>query len=250
MKVIYPDYISSVTADEEDANYLAVNLQDDHPKKVWKGTSRDAVVTIVASAGGALAIIATNATSVTIVLSVGQSISWDTGISWNTSGDDDTTETTLLTGDTDGVIWSDFDTARTSNFTATITLTADAGEIIQAGVIRCGTANIYADPSPGVREGLRDYSIVKELNNGATYFRKRDVVRDFEFSIIEDRDVDFYEFMIDVSKAAGPEPLAWRIVDGATDAEWIVFARFDSMPRGSHVTSIMSQIDINLLEVL
>ena len=256
MKCIYPDNISLISADEENADYPVDNLLDEHPKKVWKGTSRDAVVTAIITAGGALVVFATNATSVNLAISSGQSISWDSGISWDTgiswdsSGDSDTSETTLLTGDIDGVAWWDFAVARSSNFTATITLTADAGEIIRAGVIRCGTVNAYRDPNAGIKEGLRDYSIVKELSNGATYIRKRDVVRTFEFALWEDRDTDFYEFMLDVSRELGPEPMAWRIMDTVTDEEWIVFARFDRMPGGSHDLPSQSMIDINLLEVL
>ena len=56
MKVIYPDNIASISADEEDANYPVSNLQNNHPKKVWKGTSRDAVITAIVQGGGALAV--------------------------------------------------------------------------------------------------------------------------------------------------------------------------------------------------
>ncbi len=257
MKCIYPDNISAISADEEGAGYPVTNLQDNHPKKVWKGTSRDAIVTAIVSGGGALAIIATNATSITIAISSGQTWVLDTGwaldTGWvlDTTGSSDTTETSLLPGDISGCLWSDFAAARTSSFTATITLTAAAGEIIQAGVIKCGTLRTFVDPRYGIQEGLRDYSIVKELNNGATYTRKRDVVRDFNFSIIEDRDTDFYIFMITVAKALGPVPIAWRICTvTVTDSEWIVFCRFDQMPRGSHDFKSHSQIDISLLEVL
>jgi len=256
MKCIYPDCISSISADEENADYPVDNLLDEHPKKVWKGESRDAIVTAVITAGGALVVFATNATSVSLVISSGQSISWaggiswDSGISWDTSGDSDVSETTLLSGEIDGVAWWDFAAARTSNFTAIISLTADAGKIIQAGIVRCGTANAYRDPNAGIREGLRDYSIVKELSNGATYIRKRDVVRTFEFDLWEDRDTDFYLFMLDVSRALGPEPMPWRIMDTVTDEEWIVFARFDRMPGGAHDLPAQSRINISLLEVL
>jgi len=256
MKCIYPDKITSISASEADASFPVTNLSDAHPKKVWKGTSRDAVLTVIASAGGALAVIATNATSITVVISTGQTLVWDTGIAWisgivwDTTGDADTTELSLLDGDIDGAIWSQFASARTSAFTATITLTADAGETIQAGIVRCGTANDYKDPQYGISESLIDYSIIKELNNGATYFRKRDVVRTFDFKLLEDRDTDFYEFMLTVSRAMGPTPIVWRIRGTATDNKWIVFARHEKMPKGKHGSPTYSDILISLIEVL
>jgi len=258
MKLIYPVNIASISADEENANYPAANLMDNHPKKVWKGTSRDAIVTAVTSGGGALAIIATNATSITIAISSGQTWLLDTGwaldTGWvlDTTGDSDTTETSLLPGDISGALWSDFAAVRTSSFTATITFTAAAGEIIQAGVILCGTLRTFVDPMRGISDGLKDYSIVKELNNGAWYIRKRDLVRMFAFSILEDRDADFYTFMLTVAKALGPSPIAWRILTkNITDSEWIVFCRFDGvMPQGLHEDNNYSQIDVRLVEVL
>lgn len=255
MKCIYPDRITAISADEEDASYPVSNLQDEHPKKVWKGTSRDAVITAVASAGGALALIATNATSVSLAISSGQTINWASGVtwqsdvSWDSSGDDDVSEVALLPGDSSGCAWFDF-AARTSSFSVTLTLTAQAGEIIQAGVLRIGTCNSFDDPAYGLKEGLQDYSIVKELNNGATYIRKRDVVRTFQGRITEDRDTDFYTFLLDVAKKVGPTPLAWRLVHNITDSEWIVFARFRVMPIGSHDRPLHSRINFDLLEVL
>lgn len=257
MKIIYPDNITNISASEENANYPASNLLTKYPKQCWKATSRDAVVTAVVSAGGALAIIATNATSITVAISSGQSIEWDTGISWgsgiswDTTGNTDTTETSLLPGDITGAAWFDFSAARTSSFTATITLTAAAGEIVQAGRIICGNLYEFRDPSPGIREGLFDYSIVKELNNGAFYTRKRDVARTFEFSLVEDRTTDFYRYMKTIARNLGPDPTAFYIVDSGADENWIVYARFDrQMPRGSHEFPDYSGIDTSLLEVI
>ena len=267
MKLIYPDNITSITASAENANFPAVNLLDDHPKKVFKGTSKTATLTCVVIGGGALAVFATNALSVRLTLSVGQTIEWyfvqthplsstgvrwepGSGISWDTGGDSTTTEIAYLPGSIDGAAWFDFEEERTGTFTAEVRLVAKAGEIIQAGVVKCGTLRTFNDPKYGIQEGLEDYSIVKELNNGATYIRKRDVVSTFDFTIVPERDPDFYIFMRTVAKALGPAPVAWRISTNSTDEEWIVFARFDDMPRGSHDYPAYSPIDVSLLEVI
>jgi hypothetical protein len=266
LKLIYPDNISSITADAENASYPAANLLDDHPKKVFKGKTKRAVITAVVTGGGALAIIATNAVSIRLVLSTGQTIEWDYTyyhplssdgvrwdpgeVSWDTSGDTTTTERIKLTGDIDGVAWFDFEEERTSNYTATITLVAEAGQIIQAGVIKSGTLRTFVDPAYGIQEGLEDYSVEKELNNGAFYYRKRDIATTFDFQIVPARDPDFYTFIRTVAKANGKQPLAWRISTNNTDSEWIVFARFADMPRGSHDYPAYSPIDVSIVEVL
>ncbi len=258
MKCIYPDCITAISADEADADYPVSNLQDYHPKNVWKGTSRDAVITAICSSGGALAVIATNATSATLTISQGQTWTqesgWtmDAGWSLDTTGDSDVTSTVILPGDISGCAWFDFATARTSSFTATLTLTAAAGQIIQAGVVRCGTVYTFRDPSRGIQEGLEDYSVEKQLNNGAWYTRDRDTVRTFDFSMFAERDPDFYSFMSTVAKNVKSKPIPWRILtSGTTDSRWIAFAKFNGrMPSGSHSLPSYSQIDVSLLEVL
>lgn len=255
MKCIYPDMITAISADEENPDFPVANLLDRHPKKLWKGTSRDAVITMTVSSGGALAVIATNATSAILTISQGQTIEWDTGItwdsgiSWDTTGNTDTSQTSLLPGTITGAVWFDFSAIRTSSFTATLTLTAAAGEIIQAGVVTCGTLNTFRDPARGIRPGLKDYSIKRELNNGSWYTRKRDVVRTFRFSTYHLDDDDLYA-LFDLARAIGPDPIAWRIVHGSSDSRWIVYAMFEDMPDGEHFMADRSQTEISLEEVL
>ncbi len=255
MKLIYPDSVSSITASAEDANYPAANLMDDHPKKVWKGTTNSATLTVNVGGAGALAIIATNAIEVTLSITPPESaqwdtdIEWDTGIEWKAYTGITFTETKYLSGTIRGAAW--FEMSRTDSFSAEIVLTAAAGQVIQAGVVTAGVLREFRDPARGIKEGLRDYSIVKELNNGAFYTRKRDVVRTFGFSITEDRDTDFYVFMRDIARELGPDPAAWRILtNNVTGWEWIVFGRFDGLPQGAHSLPSYSQIDAKIVEVL
>lgn len=255
MKCIYPDNILSISATEENSNYPVSNLLDEHPKKVWKGTSRDATVEAVVSGGSALAIIYTNAVSINLILSSGQTINWDSGIdwmggvAWDQSGNNDYSETKLLTGNTDGCAWFDF-AERNSSFSVIIELTAEAGEIIQAGILRCGICNSFENPSYGLREKLKDYSIVKELNNGAIYVRKKEVVRVFSGRILEDRDSDFYTFLLKVARNVGPQPLAWLVVSNG-GSRWIIYGGFSAnMPEGHHDQPAHSWINFHLVEVV
>ncbi|MBW1778932.1 MAG: hypothetical protein JRJ54_15330, partial [Deltaproteobacteria bacterium] len=71
MKVIYPNNITVLSADEEDASYPVSNLLDDHPKKVWRGTSKDAKLTLTVSEGAGVGIANTNAVSINVLLKGG-----------------------------------------------------------------------------------------------------------------------------------------------------------------------------------
>ena len=71
MKIIYPaNYISAITADEANSEYPVTNLQDEHPNKVWKATSKDARVSLTLLANcEAVAVFASNATTVSSTIS-------------------------------------------------------------------------------------------------------------------------------------------------------------------------------------
>ena len=266
MKVLYPNnYINSIAADEENASYPIANVQTDNTQKIWKATSKDAIVTISAIAGAtAIAIFNTNATAIAITTRQSLGLDWQPtlatfGLDWQAAdaawGIDWSVSTVTVTVKYDisasdiGQLWADFATYATG-FVIEVSFTAAAGTVIQAGVIQVGIPKVYKDPKYGIKEGLKDYSILKELNSGGFYVRKRSVARKLSFRIFEDRDDDFYEFMYQVVQVVGPGPLAWRIVhDQNTDWEWIIFALFDGgLPQGSHDHKDYSYIDISLIE--
>ena len=71
MKILHPDCITGIAADEEDAEYPVENLLNDIPKQVWRATSVDAKVTLTVSSGASLFIANTNATRIDFKLKVG-----------------------------------------------------------------------------------------------------------------------------------------------------------------------------------
>jgi len=254
MKIIYPDNTVTITATEENSNFPIANVQDDHPKKVWKATSNDAIVTLTASSGSVVAIYGTNATSATIKSRSGAvGVAWS-GPSWDSPSwvtESLTTETVTLaalaTGQT--AIWAEFTDPGTS-FGLEMTLASAAGTTLQVGVIRCGTLRDFRDAAYGIQEGLEDFSIRKELNNGAQYYRKRDIIRTFDLELVEDRASDFYTFMHNVALLRGGAPLAWRLSERVTDWQWIVYAAFADMPFGTHRHPSHTIISIKLKEVI
>lgn len=266
MKVLYPnDHISSIYANSADANYPISNVQNDNVKDIWKATTNTAIVTLGVDTGTTcVTIFNTNATSIDITTRESLGLDWQAsdetwGIDWQ---DDDETwgidwdvATTAVTEVYDisasdiGNCWAEF-AAYDAGFVIEITFTAASGTVIQAGVIQAGIPKVYRDPEYGITEGLKDYSILKELNSGGFYVRKRDVARRFQFRLLEDRDVDFYEFFYQVVQVVGPGPLAFRIVhSGNTDWEWIVYALFNmQLPQGTHAYPEYSVIDVELIE--
>ena len=85
----------------------------------------------------------------------------------------------------------------------TVLFTASSEATVYAGVAVADKVYEYDCPQLGITEGIKSYSIVKELQNGAMYRKERDKVRVFTFNFIEDRSTDFYEFMYDVANEIG-----------------------------------------------
>lgn len=256
MRNIYPDRITSVTTDEENANYPASNVQSDYVKEKWKATSADAVLVLTVSQGAGVAIFGTNATTIEVAVSDGRTAAWAPGAAWASgavwadSSGTSVIKTYDLSASNVGALWADY-TKKNYKHIVELIFTGVAGSTIEAGVVRAGDVNTYRDPKSGITEGLRDYSIIKELNSGAFYTKKRDIVRIFGFQILEERNPDFYNFLLDVIQQNGPGPLAWRIVHRSiTDWEWVVYARANGMPKGRHSFPAHSLLDILLIEMV
>ena len=253
MKIIPNQKITSVTASSADTSYPAVNVIDEHPKKLWKAASgNSATLTFEISGGtGGLAIFNTNATSISASVTDPNYLQWETGVAWETGTtfsavDAVLTETSSLDG-VSGAAWFEWTYAMIP-VTATITLTAGSNDIVQAGVAVSDELYTYACPQMGVREGLHSYSIVRELQNGAFYRKQRDSVRTFSFNIVDSR-TDFYEYMYTVARELGYKPAAWMLAD-MDGFWWVVYARFQKMPSGTHSMPNHSAINTQLIEVL
>lgn len=256
MRNIYPDRITAIIASEENANYPVSNVQTDYIKEKWKALSASATLLLSVSKGAGVAVFGTNATTLTVTAGAGLTASWASGAAWASGAvwmsPDTFPVTTIydLSASNVGALWGDYDEIAYPHVVELI-FTGAAGSIIEAGVVRAGDVNTYRDPNAGITEGLRDYSIIKELNAGAFYTKKRDIVRTFGFKILATRDVKFYNFLLDVIQQHGPGPLAWRIVHSSiTDWEWVVYARVDGMPRGQHDFPQHSYLDILLIEMV
>jgi len=261
MKVIYPNKISAVSASYADAEYPVSYVLDEHIKRPWKSTGNTGTLTIDVDGNStgvlAVGIFETNATNVKITirnaLDTADIISV---VEYDTLA---TTWYSFITGDGNYFksIWHEYShiNCQSAHKIKIVFSRADS-VVVYCGVIRAGKSKDFRNPAYGLNEGLKDYSIIKELNNGTRYARKRDIARTFSGTVTVDRDPDFYKFMHDVAQTAGPIPLAWLIYDdGVTttsdeENRWAIFAYFESMPSGSHSYFSHSEISFSLVEAI
>lgn len=254
MKVIFENKITSVSASSENASYPASYVLNDSPKRVWKGDSVD-TATLTCSTTGAidtLAIFNTNAEGVSITISDPNEFQWEaTELLWSEISWVSVTTSVSFEIDSqanNSAIWGTFD-AISAPVDVSITLATATGTVIQAGVVVIGSATEFKNPFYGMSQGLVDYSISEQLQNGAWYYKQRDIVRSFGCQITLERDNDFYTFMNSLARDHGLAPKAWRVTD-KDSFEWVVYARFDDMPQGSHSYPSHSPINFSLIEVI
>jgi hypothetical protein len=238
---IYPEYQSAATATSEDASYPVTNLTDnDYIKKVWKAASgvNSATLTVpIAANGQAIALFGTNASSVTCV------------IKDNGGGVVESETHTLATSAfTYTAFWQMY-TQQLTSHTAEITLTAAVGTTVEAGIVRAGDVITLVNPQYGVNEDKKDFSIRKELRNGALYTKKLEIVRKFGYSMELLRDTTLL-YLKELYDYYGPDPFAMLIADGIDDNHWALFGAFESPPSISHEYFTHSNVSINILEAV
>jgi len=261
MRVIKNNAISSITASSSDAGHPVSNLLNDSPKKRWTAadTTVDAVTVDIEISGttDSIGIIGVSADSVTVSISDPNGIVWENvwwpDVSWVDSQDAVNVEY-LVTPETQGKfnLWIDF-----SQFTAAVTIqlyftknyALAPSLLIGAGVVVVGVAEIFPNPNYGITEGIVDFSLTRELSNGATYYKPRDRVRKFSGEMIVNRESDFYRMFYDIARDYGSQPMMWYLIENMGN-KWIVYGRLISMPEGSHAYLNHSVIGFEIMEVL
>lgn len=249
--------LSNLVSSSEDANYPVENILDNHPKKVWKSTSiGEADVSFdIGGGSNSLTIFGTNAKRVAVSMTDPNAVEWEDGVVWeadvswaNVYFPSGMSFPLIQQGDTFS-LWLDFIVVD-GNVRINIIFYSDNNIVVSVGIILCGErTDIGVNPLNQLSEGLIDYSIVRELSNGAIYTKKRDRVRTFSGNLWLDRQEAFYVMMYEIARDLGPEPAAWKITD--TDlSHWPVFGRLSNMPTGVHETFRDTNVSFNIQEVL
>lgn len=239
MKVINADWVSTVVASGSDTGYPSANVLDSHPKKQWVYSPAGATATLTVtrnaiSSLSTLAMFNVECLSATI-----------------TEPGESPIALTLLTipNSTAYSIYYEFETFDSGDFVVTLTKTATAGEC-RCGVLLYGSRSEVANYAVGMSEGNIDYSIIKELSNGATYIKQRDLVKTFSCQVqLERTDSEYYDFINGTIREIGPNPTAWLVTD-LDNKHWHVYARLSTPASTSHAYNDRSIITIDLIEVL
>jgi len=238
MKIINTDNITwPIAVDSADSDYPVTNIETDIRTKVWKAAAADVSpkMTVTMTTGAdSLGVANTNATSILVV------------VKDNASAVVSSTSYTM--GDYSKDIFVPYTVQNTAH-TIEITFTAGAGAVPECGIIRAGLALEIRDPEYGLKEGLVDTSISRELNSGALYYKQRSILRIFSGQVLLERADDFYDYLYDVVREHGRSPLFWQITD-VNALEWAVFGSLTGLPTGQHSYYSHSQIPFSIQESL
>lgn len=248
------DNVTSCVASSEDADFPDENLRDDFTTNLWRAASgTTATITLQVSKGSSVMLMNTNATEVIVTAGSGESYVDETGcvseIGYLNADDEVATIAAYSLPGSGGRLWADYSVFAIPHI---VTLTLAASSAPYAGIVRAGVVREFKDPAPSHAEGSVDYSIEKQMNNGADYFRKRNLVRTFDsLEMIETRG-NAWIFKHDIFDAVGPQPLAIRLIQNSAIADWefVVFAKRIDPPNLEHLTAAWSKISFNLREVV
>lgn len=258
MKVIKANAIQAVTASSANSAYPAANLLNESPKKKWQAA--DTTVTFasiqadVYQATGGLGMVGIVAESAHVSISDPNGITWSNVIWSNVIWADvpDAVEVDVEwveTGDDYKTLWVSFEQFESAvKITVELRKTTGNPDILAAGVLVVGQVVDIPGVKYPLSEGLVDYSIYRQLSNGADYYKRRDIVRTFSGSMILKRDLYFQTFMRGMARVFGMTPFMVLLVDWSMD--FVIYGRFQQLPSGSHAYLNHSTIDFQLIEVL
>jgi hypothetical protein len=249
------DNITVLAASSSDVNFPAANLLNNYPTDLWKAAAGVLIAELVLSVskGSAVEVYNTNATSVTVEAGSGGTYAFETGYSLEAdySLEDSASYVTTVYSlpGTWGRLWADYPVISTPHV---IKITLTAASEVSAGIVRAGNVETFNDPAYGFTEDSKDYSVEKELNNGADYFRKGNVVRTFSGMTVLETRANCFKFKHDIFDAVGPKPLAIRLSSGTIlDDEFVLFAKRMDSPKILHDSSpLYSRLKFSLKEVV
>lgn len=250
MYCLYPNRITAVEADLEDAGYPAEFVLDEHPELPYKSTGPTATFkATVTDAAGKAAISSTNATTVTVTV-------WNEGeteILWGPETYDMTGIYDFFTFFTDtgepldrlevdyGEIWD--------THVIVWEFTSPSGTVVQVGEMAAAIPFDVGDPVYGLDSGLHERAVEDEHANGAGYYELLGIDEEWDVEVDMDRDAVYFRLIRQIVKKIGKKPIFWNFVkDGTTN--WLAFAKIVSLPKGSHDKVLTTNTKIKFREVV
>ena len=223
---------NTVSSPIADTAYPVQNLEDDFRTNPWKSSaSSDTTLTLtVASGAQAIGIAYTNAPAVRVQV---------VDASYDTTHTIDSGHPSLFV----------YYGTVAAQHEIILTFADPGADEPYCGIVRCSDAYKFKNPEYGLKEGLKDYSVEKRMNNGALYYKKGNIVRTFSGSIYTTRDTQFWVFLHTIARAQGKVPMFWQVTD-VNATNWAVFAELGSLPSGSHDYPNASMMSFSLVEAV
>jgi len=235
MILVYPERPLSVAASSADGAFPVTNLQNSKPKKIWKAQSTSATITATVPAySDSIGLFNTNAASATITIKIGAATQESFSVD-------------LTSPHTHNRLWQSY-TEITVEHTVVIVLATGSSDVVYGGVLIIGKGVSIADPDYGLTEGREDPSIIRKLNNGAYYIRKRDAQRVFSLTFMQNRASGYYDFT-NVADYYGPKPLAILLSENMSDShEWAIYGHLLSPFNSNHAFYNHNQVSYTITE--
>jgi len=259
MKLIMDNLVYSASATNANPAYPEENLYDEHPQKCFKALSSLSTLksTVTINSYGdcnGLAIINTNATQVGVKVTTSDE---RTGVSVLLNSTFDMTGVNSIIPLMHDIkarykdLWIDYQHAPNPvTIELNFYLANTTETILYCGVVVNGLVYFLPNPQYGLNESLIDTSVIKWTSNKSLYYKKRDVIRKYNGSLILDRDKDLFFLMKYIVQRKGPAPMAWAMTDEDNQA-WIVYGTMaDSMPSVSHEFYKNSSFNFSIQEVI
>ena len=260
MMVIKNNAIHGVTASSEDPEYPVGNLLSDHPTECWRAADSSvtaATISVqVAGRTGGLGMVGINADSVAVTVSDPNGISWPNvewqNVEWQDVPDAVDIEQSISGERGSAALWVSFEEFRAS-VVIEIKLYKQTGSetVLSAGSLVVGEVTRIPGLQYALSEGLEDHSIERELDNGARWYKRRNIGRTFAGLVVQKRKPYFYDFLLGVAREYGKRPLMWNLVDIDTwSGDAVLYGHLSVMPSGKHLSISRSRIDFQIEEDL
>ena len=253
MIIIPEDLIEEIESSSEDTEFPAVNMTDDHSRKVWAAANSITSATIsinnIGSASDALMLYYLIGDSVTITvydaIDLGGSIIAGPTVTDLLETDSHYTNEVQIPG-----VWTTYTSPGAAHSAKVeISRTGDEPEIGRAFAGK--RWKISTNPKWGLGRTPEDHSIIYDLDNGYEYIYKRNIrrIRSGSLELVGNPPTEYFTFLHMIDQI-GPTPVPVLMAQNATPVyQYLIYARFANV-KGTEATYNTSTINFTLKEFL
>lgn len=235
MKIIWPDNITAVAASSEASNYEAEMVLNQWPGAVWKANATTSqTLTITTTAPDAIHLGYTNFNG---------TLAYTT----KNSGGGTVASGNLTANGSIGAYHYWYEPPSPETITSVVFTFPAVTTAAQVGIVRAGTLVEISNPKYGMVDGIEDYSIETELNNGGIYSLDRSVARVISGEILTTRNSNGTDPLVSLAASIKSQAFSVMLID---DPEEILLARFDGRPEASRDYPLYNMVSFALREAI